>query len=289
MIGVFQRRLREAWSMSDRIFDVVPRERWLDQPISLRHPILFYIGHLPAFAWNQVGRGLLDLGDFRADFDDLFERGIDPVGIDAYDSVVQWPSADDVLEYRNQVRERLFDLVAAVLDRGGDDPLAERGRILNVVLEHEYMHQETLQYMLLQIDPEAKIRPEGFRPYEFGTGGRTTAVAIEGGAVDLGADFDAIDFGWDNEFPPHRVTVGGFTIDSLPVRNADWLEFIAVGCYRNEQLWSAGEWEWRARNRVEHPAAWEPADDGWRFRTMFDRLDLEQAAGWPVMVSLADF
>jgi L-histidine N-alpha-methyltransferase len=41
-----------------------------------------------------------------ADFDDLFERGIDPVGVDSYDSVVRWPAVDDVLEYRDQVRRR---------------------------------------------------------------------------------------------------------------------------------------------------------------------------------------
>ena len=66
MIEKFRSRFLEAWEASDRIFDLVPRTAWLEQPILLRHPILFYVGHLPAFAWNQVGRGVLGLDHFLA-------------------------------------------------------------------------------------------------------------------------------------------------------------------------------------------------------------------------------
>ena len=33
---------------------------WLAQPIALRHPFIFYLGHLPAFAWNHVCAGVLE-------------------------------------------------------------------------------------------------------------------------------------------------------------------------------------------------------------------------------------
>jgi len=288
MIDDFKRRLHEAWSMSDRIFDLVPRDSWLDRPIRLRHPILFYVGHLPAFAWNQVGRGFLDLGNLRADFDDLFERGIDPTGVDSYEVDLDWPPVDEVLEYRDAARVRLLDAVEPVLERARSHPLADRGRIINVALEHEYMHQETLQYMLLQLDPEAKIRPEHAPRPELGPGAAPVPIEVEGGEVVLGADFDEVDFGWDNEFPSHRVPVDGFTIDSLPVSNCEWLEFVGAGGYGNAELWADADWRWRDRNGIEHPVMWEAADGGWRYRTMFERLDLDDAAGWPVMVSLAE-
>lgn len=288
MIDEFRRRLRDAWAMSDRIFDLLPRQAWLSQPIRLRHPVLFYIGHLPAFAWNQVGRGLLGLGQLHPEFDELFERGIDPVGVDGHDSGLRWPPTDDVLEYRDRARELLAGLVERVLEGAGEDPLAARGRILNVVLEHELMHQETLQYMLQQLPPEAKRRPDDVPPHVFDRRVDACAVEVAGGETVLGADFEELDFGWDNEFPALRVEVGDFAIDRTPVSIGEWMEFAAAGGYRRPELWREGDWEWRERLGIDSPADWEEAGDGWLVRTMFDRLPLERTVHWPVMVSLAE-
>ena len=48
--------LQTAWERSDRIFDLVTPEAILARPIPLRQPFLFYVGHLPAFAWNHLWR-----------------------------------------------------------------------------------------------------------------------------------------------------------------------------------------------------------------------------------------
>ena len=288
MIETFRRRLRESWTMSDRIFDLLPRESWLEQPIQLRHPVLFYIGHLPAFAWNQVGRGVLGLGQLHPEFDELFERGIDPVGVDAHDAGLRWPPIDEVLEYRDRAREHLLALVERALERADEDPLAARGRIFNVVLEHELMHQETLQYMLQQLPPETKRRPDDLPPHLFDRGVEAGEAEVAAGETVLGADFEAVDFGWDNEFPEHRVEVRDFAIDRTPVTIADWLGFMEDAGYRRPELWLPGDWKWRAKLGIESPADWEATGGGRRLRTMFEWLPLEQAAHWPVMVSLAE-
>jgi ergothioneine biosynthesis protein EgtB len=288
MIDTFRKRFRDAWAVSDLIFGLVPRERWLDQPIELRHPILFYIGHLPAFAWNQVGAGVLRLGPAHPTFDELFERGIDPVGADRHDAGVEWPSIGEVLEYRDRVRERLLDLVEAVAARAGDDPMAARGRVLNVALEHEYMHQETLQYMFLELGTGALERPEDLPPYRFDNAAGPETVEVAGGDVVLGASPEAIEFGWDNEFPEHRVRVDGFRIDRLPVTVGQWRNFVDADGYRRPELWRDGDWRWRERVGLEHPPRWRRAGDGWRYRTLFDELDLEQVREWPVTLSLAE-
>ena len=97
-------RLLAAWRRSDEIFTLLEPEAMYSQPIRLRHPVAFYVGHLPAFAWNQVGRGLLNEAPFRAEFDSLFERGIDPIGVDGHEAEVTWPSMDEILDYRDRVR-----------------------------------------------------------------------------------------------------------------------------------------------------------------------------------------
>ena len=109
-------RLRACWSRSDEIFDLLENDALHEQPIGLRHPLIFYLGHLPAFAWNQVCRGLLDIPAFRPDFDSLFERGIDPMGIDRYESSKDWPSVEEINDYRDRVRQEVLDAVEPVAE-----------------------------------------------------------------------------------------------------------------------------------------------------------------------------
>lgn len=67
------------WSAWELITEqMIPRERILEKPISLRHPFVFYAGHIPAFADIIVDKalqwGLLEPRGYA----EVFERGIDP-------------------------------------------------------------------------------------------------------------------------------------------------------------------------------------------------------------------
>lgn len=150
-------RLREAWRRSDSLFDLLELEALLARPIPLRHPVIFYLGHFPAFAWNQACRGVLGRPSFDPVKDDLFERGIDPRDDEDYRAPEsEWPEPAAILEYRDRVRAALVEGAAEAVERG-------RGDILERVLEHEMMHHETLTYMLLRLPPEQKRRPAGVR------------------------------------------------------------------------------------------------------------------------------
>src|SRR2546425_12447161 len=63
---------------SGTLFDLLHEEAYYSRPIALRHPIVFYEGHLPGFSLNTlVKKGLGRLGvDERLEA--LFARGIDP-------------------------------------------------------------------------------------------------------------------------------------------------------------------------------------------------------------------
>ena len=69
---------RKNRARSHRLFDAIRPEAYLDRPISLRNPIVFYEGHLPAFAVNTLLKKGLGDPPLRPDFEKLFERGIDP-------------------------------------------------------------------------------------------------------------------------------------------------------------------------------------------------------------------
>jgi formylglycine-generating enzyme required for sulfatase activity len=132
----------------------------------------------------------------------------------------------------------------------------------------------------------------------------SATTRVPAGDAVLGADRASIPFGWDNEFDRHVVRVPAFEIDALPVTNAQFLEFLHAGGYRQRELWSDEGWDWIQADRVQHPAFWLPADplatddrsstidhrssaiDAWHWRAMFRREPLP--LDWPVYVSQAE-
>src|SRR5215472_8700147 len=99
--------LERAWERSDHLFDLLTEDAILAQPIPLRQPFVFYLGHLPAFAWNTLGRRLRGQPPLNSSFEQLFERGIDPIGVDAYVPANAWPERREVEAYRDHVRTAL--------------------------------------------------------------------------------------------------------------------------------------------------------------------------------------
>ncbi len=289
--------LEAAWKRTDRLFELLD-QAWFARPIPLRHPFVFYLGHLPAFTWNQIGRGVLGKGSFRPAFDELFERGIDPLDESAAADVAidDWPPLDEILDYRDGVRAALPELARELEGAARErctDPLVENSRVLHLVLEHELMHHETLMYAIQELPPERKRAPEhGVPPNGTERAADTEAevLAIPGGTVTLGTDFDALPFGWDNEFPERRgVRVEDFRLDRLPVSVSDFHAFVDAGGYADGRLWSAADRAWLAKTAREHPSNWRRASDGSYFqRTMFGELPLAHVLDRPAIVSHAE-
>ncbi len=281
-------RLEAAWARSDTVFDLLAPEAFLRRPIALRQPFLFYVGHLAAFGWNQVLGGLLGRDSPHPALDQLFARGIDPVGVDGYEGREAWPTLDDTLRYRDRVRRALRDAMDEVEARAGGDVLADHGRVYHLVIEHELMHHETLLYMVQQLDRRLRRRPADLPPYRFGGAAGGGAVAISGGTVILGERFDRVPFGWDNEFPECPVDVAPFVVDRTPVRNGEWLEFVTAGGYGRRELWAGDAWAWRERVHHDHPAFWARRRGQWTYQALADELPVADVADWPVYVSWAE-
>ena len=294
MVETMTDRLSEAWARTDRIFEILAPGSWLAQPIALRHPFIFYLGHLPAFAWNHVGGELLGRPAFNPAFDELFSRGIDPDVDDPThchdhpDVPVTWPAVPEVLAYRDRVRAALLDAGAAVADRAPTHLMAREGRVFAMIAEHELMHQETLLYMMQRLPLEQKVRPSWVPPLVLGPGRPADRIAIPAGPATLGARFDEVPFGWDNEFSALEVPVPAFRIDGTAVTNRQFLAFVEDGGYRRPELWSDEDRVWLGHAAIEHPVVWELTDGRWMYRTLLELVPLDAAADWPVYASLAE-
>src|SRR5579863_9323321 len=101
-------QLAQARQQTDAVFDLVKPGSLYERPISERHRIIFYIGHLEAFDWNLFHERVLGVKAFHPEFDRLFAFGIDPVGGGLPgDQPSDWPSIAEVRAYVKKIRNVL--------------------------------------------------------------------------------------------------------------------------------------------------------------------------------------
>ena len=281
-LAVWYRRNR---ARTRALFDLLPDETYFHQPIDLRHPIVFYEGHLPAFSFNTLVKKALGRPGFDERLEQLFARGIDPGRADS-PARFDWPRRDLVQAFVEEADRRVLDVLEHEdLDRPGD-PMLERSEAAFAILEHEAMHQETLLYMFHRLPLSQKRKPAGYEPRADGPAPVPEWIDVAGGTATLGVDARSLPFSWDNERPAHTVDVRPFAIARHDVTNAAFQEFVDADGYTTERWWTPDDWAWIRRDGITHPLFWERHGNDWSWRGMFDRIPLPPA--WPVYVSCAE-
>jgi len=260
---------------TDQLFQLVKPEHLYDRPIAERHRIIFYLGHLDTFDWNLL-RQPLNLRAFNPAVDTLFAFGIDPIdGGLPTDQPSDWPTQHQIIDYTHQIRAHLDQ---AFTDNDSNQLL------LNVAIEHRWMHAETLTYMLHQLPLKKRnklvqIEVPTSQPLHQQT------IQIPAGQANLGIS-DSATFDCENEFQGHQTEVEAFTIDRYKVTNGQYLQFVQQGGYQNRNLWSQPAWQWQQQNQITHPAFWKPHDDQFIYRAFFEEIPMP--LDWPVYVSHAE-
>ena len=245
---------RRNRARSEAIFDLIDPAAYYSRPISLRNPIVFYEGHLPAFSVIAFLRRGLGLPPVDARLETLFERGIDPdteaSAVPRSGASTTWPSRDEVRAFARACDEAV---IAAMSSTSRRRPVALEG--LYTALEHEAMHQETLLYMWHRLPYEQK-RPTlrsallddgGRRSGDRGSGTgrvpgpcRNAGVSGHSGRVRSprrGSRQRCLRLG--QRIRRARRSRAGFDIDILPVTNAQFLEFIDAGGYAQREICGA--------------------------------------------------
>ncbi len=250
--GITRRTLiqwfREGRARSREIFAIPKAEMYYERPIPLRNPIVFYEGHLPAFAVNTLLKLALKERGVDAGYEVLFERGIDPGSIDAAKPTSdQWPDRRDVQAYGAEAERRIEHALCDAMIEDDRVPQLRGAEAAIAILEHEQMHQETLLYMFHEMPYEkknARAPLGGSRFAVRGSQSEPRVVKIPAGEATLGAGDH---FAWDNELPSHRVEVPAFEIDQTNVTNGQYLDYIEATGARPPYFWLRrdGQWFWR--------------------------------------------
>ncbi len=157
-----------TWTLTEQLFASLQGEAafYLQPYHQLRHPLIFYYGHVAALYVNKLRlAGLLDepIDGF---FEVLFETGVDEMSWDDLShGSAQWPAVAEVRAYRRKVYEAVSGLIDqhpgladghTTIDM--DSPLWA----LAMSFEHERIHLETSSVLMRELPEELLRRPNGW-------------------------------------------------------------------------------------------------------------------------------
>ncbi|SDW46283.1 iron(II)-dependent oxidoreductase [Amycolatopsis xylanica] len=184
---------------------------------------------------------------------------------------------EDARGYVREVREKSLEILEKV-------PLSGRRLLADafafgMITQHEQQHDETMlaTHQLRQGDPvlHAPNPPKSAGPLP-------SEVLVPGGPFQMGTSAEP--WALDNERPAHETVVEAFFIDTTPVTNGAYTEFLDSGGYDDPQWWSEPGWAYRQDNGIVAPRFWKREIDGW-WRTRFGVYERVPAAEPVVHVS----
>ncbi len=190
-------------------------ELWLVQTIGDRAPLHGELGHFYDAIENPRK-----------------ERGELPILRDA-----------ELRAYMAEVRERTLEVLDRVeIGPDAPDPLLRDGFVYEMLLAHEYQHNETMLQLLEMVDGYVPP-PTLVRDTSTSVGGLAGkgVVQVAAGSYEIGAPPGG--FAYDNERSRHTVELDAFAIDRTPVTNASYTAYM-------EETGAAA------------PAYWTRAEDG---------------------------
>jgi iron(II)-dependent oxidoreductase len=226
----------------------------------LMSPIIWDVGHIAHFEELWLTRNLSGPIEF-SEMPGMYNPFEHPR---AERASLPLPTLDEMLRRLREIRARVLDQLDA-LEWNDDNPLLRDGFVYNMVLQHEYQHNETI-LQTLQLKLGAPYSAPRAISSHAGSRLPTDMVHFPGGRVTIGTDDTTA--AYDNERPKHQVTVRSFLIDRAPVTNGRYLEFIDDGGYTRRDLWSALGLRWLDEGKAAAPKYWEREGSGWTERVM---------------------
>ena len=296
-----------TWTLTEQLFASLQGESafYLQNYHQLRHPLIFYYGHVAALYVNKMRVAGVLSAPIDAHFEAIFETGVDEMSWDdTQQSTTQWPAVAEVREYRRKVYQAVKEVIATHpgLADGHAAALADSPLwSLAMAFEHERIHLETSSVLMRELPQPLVRRPDGwvpdhpsvpaaevFAPKEGVDYPANPMVSVAGGDVHLGKPSDYPSFGWDNEYGSSVRQVPAFAASTYKVSNGELLDFVTSGGYRERKYWSDEGWGWRTFRNAKWPTFWVSVGPSgshqYRLRTVHDVVAMPWS--WPAEINL---
>ena len=273
----------KTYELFEKQFEIFTDDSvFYERPEPLRHQLIFYFGHTATFYINKMLLGKYITQRVNPHLESFFAIGVDEMSWDDLNSThYDWPSVNEVKEYREQVKNvvlTFIDNVQFSMPINWDNPMW----VIMMGIEHERIHIETSSVLHRQLDivhvkehPSFNMCDDIQQTYP-----QNELFDVKGSHIALGKLTDDPYYGWDNEYGFYEEEVKDFKASKYLVSNGEFLEFVQDGGYENDEFWSEEGKNWKAYTKVKHPVFWILSSNGYQYRTMTKIVPLP--LNWPV-------
>lgn len=268
----------DAWQTEDILLKSIKNnDTFYLNPDSLRHKLIFYLGHSAVFYINKlVITGLLKQR-INPQYELLFEMGVDPETPEELQKTIaniQWDSVEKIWEYRDKVYEKISELIN---NNFWQLPINKNHSwwALIMGIEHQRIHIETSSMLLRQLPTNLLKQPESWQ-YSPSNGipPDNEMIRVSEGIVTIGKKENDDNYGWDIDYGYKQVKVASFLVSKYMITNADFLKFVQGEGYQNQKYWTEEAWTWKIKNNIKYPKFWIPENNYFKYRAMFDEIEL---------------
>ncbi|MBK5192678.1 MAG: ergothioneine biosynthesis protein EgtB [Flavobacteriaceae bacterium] len=267
----------ETRAETEIICSFLETEDYVVQPIVDVSPPKWHLGHTTWFFEEFV------LKKYQKDYI-LFDEHSAYVFNSYYESVgdkvvrtdrgnLSRPTVAWVYKYRNYVTEALsgfFEEIKTLSD--------EILTVIEIGCHHEKQHQELLYTDIKYILGNNPLLPKYNDKFEENPirNFKQEWIKISEGIYEIGHKGNS--FCYDNELGLHKTYLNDFEISNKLISNAEYLEFMEAGGYKDVLLWHAEGWDWVNNNNIRAPFYWHKINGEWHQYTLQGLKKLNHSA-----------
>lgn len=181
--------------------------------------------------------------------------------------LISRPTVEETYSYRNHVDESMIGF----MESAGDRLWSKLAPVIEIGIHHEQQHQELILTDIKHVLSENPLRPS-YKRTQAKNGSKARKqnkskwVDFDGGVYTIG--HGEYGFGYDNEYPLHKIYLEPFALNSHLVTNKEYIEFIEDGGYKTPELWLSEGWATVEENGWEAPFYWEGDYGKWEEFTL---------------------
>jgi len=257
----------ETRADTEIICSFLETEDYVVQPIVDVSPPKWHLGHTTWFFEEFV------LKKYQKDYI-LFDEHSAYVFNSYYESVgdkvvrtdrgnLSRPTVAWVYKYRNYVTTALSNFF-----KGSESLSDEILGVIEIGCHHEKQHQELLYTDIKYILGNNPLLPKYNNEFEENPirNFKQEWLKVSEGIYQIGHKGNS--FCYDNELGLHKTYVNNFEISNKLITNAEYLEFMEAGGYKDVLLWHAEGWDWINNNKILAPFYWHKINGDWHQYTL---------------------
>ncbi len=241
---------------SESLCEPLETEDYVVQPIEDVSPPKWHLGHTTWFFEDFILKKYKPgYTEYNKQFAFVFNSYYESMGarvVRTDRGNLSRPTVSEIYDYRKYVTTQIEELL-----QEEDDLSSELEDLIEIGIHHEKQHQELLltdiKYILGN-NPLLPAYSKNFKENKYEASGKPKWLSLEEGIYEIGHTGKG--FCYDNELGRHKVYLQNFKISSELVTNAEFLEFINAGGYKDALLWHSEGWAWVKDNQITAPQYW---------------------------------